>query len=65
MHKGNGAREVLIEFLSIPVFEPQGMGQIADRLLAYLWIEGYKIVPLTDEDDEDAIYRGNAQMEER
>jgi hypothetical protein len=65
INKGNGTREVLIEFLSIPVFEPEGTGQIADRLLAYLWIKGYKIVPLTDEDDKDAIHRGNAQMEKR
>jgi hypothetical protein len=70
MFKGNGAREVLIEFLSIPVFEPLGTGQMADRLLAYLWVEGYKIVPLTEEDInriqkdiDDAIRRSDVKVQ--
>lgn len=42
---GNGAREALIQFSKI--HENHGMEeQQADYLLAWLWVEGYKIVPV-------------------
>ena len=53
---GNGAREALIRVLDAevdlnPSAEPGGAAlKLPDRLLAALWVEGFKIVPVTDGD---------------
>jgi hypothetical protein len=55
--KGNGAREALERVLDTecemhpPVPEDQRYAlTLPDRLLALLWVEGYKIVPIDDGD---------------
>lgn len=57
-HRGNGAREALERVLDAecdvhpPVDEEHAYAlQLPDRLLAALWIEGYKIVPLDGTED--------------
>ena len=40
------AREAIIEFLDIPLGKALTLEDIADRLLAYLLIEGFQVVPL-------------------
>jgi hypothetical protein len=54
--KGNGAREALERVLDTeceihpPDPEKDYALTLPDRLLALLWVEGYKIVPLEDGD---------------
>ena len=56
-NKGNGAREAL---MSIIVKAPaKCLGEwdapaCADLILAYLWMDGFKIVPLTPDDESAA-----------
>lgn len=56
---GNGAREAVIAWLAGPPVCPapdssDGLRDFnemtADALLAYLWLEGFKIVPLDSDD---------------
>ncbi len=52
--EGNGAREVLIEIVT-HMADCQSCGALtleerADVILGSLWIEGFKLVPLEDED---------------
>ena len=47
---GNGAREAVIRWLDgKPIADPEHpdfFSVSADNLLAYLWVEGFKIVPI-------------------
>lgn len=43
---GNGAREALIECLGLAPVPENGMDALADYILAWLWTQGFKIVPL-------------------
>ena len=52
---GNGAREALLAVAEFALVEPTRpsetlLGRTADALLAYLWVEGFKVVPLEDKD---------------
>jgi hypothetical protein len=49
------ARIALIEFIAdhTDVFENLKPERSADMLLAALWIDGFKLVPLSEEDKED------------
>ena len=51
---GNGAREAILAWLnSPPVASPAEetfFAVSADALLAYLYVEGFKVVPLEDKD---------------
>lgn len=53
--KGNGAREALINILDTELLAhacyPDPALSTADAILALLWIEGFKIVPLEREDE--------------
>ena len=56
-HTGNGAREALIEQLDVEAEKANGENDLllVDRLLAGLWLKGFKIVPLdADEVDRSA-----------
>lgn len=48
-HTGNGARETLIEIL-FQNFDGDNL-EFADWILGHLWCEGFKVVPLDDEDE--------------
>ena len=53
---GNGAREVLIDHMSHFAQSEQDLAEIGDfidTLLARLWMCGYKIVPIEDDDASD------------
>jgi hypothetical protein len=57
-NKGNGAREaVMICFGASPLVLPSdnlGATILTDWFLAKLWTEGFKIVPLTPDDESTA-----------
>jgi hypothetical protein len=54
-NKGNGAREALMKIvLKPPEVNAAEAIEIVDTLLANLWYEGFKVVPLTPEDESAA-----------
>lgn len=51
--EGNGSREVLIDHMAYYAKDERDLEEICDfvdALLARLWMAGYKIVPLTEDD---------------
>ena len=49
--QGNGALEAVDRFLDCEAScPPEPEGSLAERLVTFLWIEGYKITPLTAQD---------------
>lgn len=52
---GNGAREALMRYTELPSVRLEGGGDsglcAVDHLLARLWAEGFKIVPVEEKSD--------------
>lgn len=46
---GNGALEILTQYFQ--EYDDDFYAKEQDRLLTYLWIHGYKIVPIEETDD--------------
>ncbi len=54
-NKGNDAREALMRIiLKPPIVNISEAVEITDKLLANLWYEGFKVVPLTPDDESMA-----------
>jgi hypothetical protein len=51
LNPGNGAREAMIKTVNTVHPYRDNPSRFADKLLAHLWIEGFKVVPL-DAGDE-------------
>ena len=45
LYSGNGAREAVAGWLNVPL-------ERADVFLAALWVEGFKLVPVDDKEEE-------------
>jgi hypothetical protein len=51
--EGNGAREAFIKACAGYIGKPlDSHPKFADEMLALLWIDGYKLVPLSPEDED-------------
>lgn len=51
---GNGAREALLDILTHHDADMIGPERETDIILTKLWLRGFKIVPLSKEDEEAA-----------
>lgn len=56
MSKGNGAREALTRWFDEAADFGSAIGVGPDQLLAWLWVEGFKIVPLAETDVAGVTY---------
>jgi hypothetical protein len=50
MNKGNGAREKIIEYFEQEGIPAEVCPETTDHFIAWLWVEGFKIVPLTGDE---------------
>ena len=48
VHLGNGAREAIRDALTAVKYHPHAELEFYDALLAHLWAQGFKIVPIEE-----------------